>query len=52
VNQADLELRDLPASAYQVVGLKVCGTVGTKRGTGKRGEREDSPCLARVPPML
>jgi hypothetical protein len=26
VDQASLELRNLPASAYQVLGLKVCAT--------------------------
>jgi hypothetical protein len=27
VDQADLELRNLPASAFQVLGLKVCATM-------------------------
>jgi hypothetical protein len=30
VNQADLKLRNLPASASQVLGLKVCATTITR----------------------
>jgi hypothetical protein len=32
VDQAGLELRDLPASASQVLGLKVCATTPTLLG--------------------
>jgi hypothetical protein len=43
VDQAGLELRNLPASAFQVLGLKVCATTArltTFLNSKKQGDRE------------
>ena len=37
VEQSDFELRDLPASASQVLGLKVCATMPGFDGKSKCG---------------